>query len=96
MVEFSLRDEGEMICHVGCRPWRVFVDSASSAMRVGAGIVIVTLEGIRLKYSFRLGFRASNNEAKYEALLAGLKTVLGMGARDVEAYSDSWLVVNQV
>ena len=43
-----------------------------------------------------MGFRASNNEAEYEALLAGLKTVLGMGARDVEAYSDSWLVVNQV
>ena len=94
VVEFSPRDEGDMICHVGCRLWRVFVDSASSAMRAVAGIVIVTPEGIRLKYSFRLGFRASNNEAEYEALLAGLKTVLGMGARDVEAYSDSWLVVH--
>ena len=72
------------------------MDSASSAMKAGAGIVIVTLEGIRLKYSFRLGFRAFNNETEYEALLAGLKTVLGMGARDVKAYSDSWLVVNQV
>ena len=96
VVEFSPRDEGDMICHVGCRLWRLFVDSASSAMRAVAGIVIVTPEGIRLKYSFRLGFRASNNEAEYEALLAGLKTVLGMGARDVEAYSDSWLVVHQV
>ena len=45
---------------------------------------------------FRLGFRASNNEAKYEALLAGLRTVLGIGARDVEIYSDSRLVVSQV
>ena len=41
----------------------VFVDGASSAMGAGVGIVIVTLEGIRLEYSFRLGFRASNNEA---------------------------------
>ena len=72
------------------------MDGASSAMGAGAGIVIVTPEGIRLEHSFILGFRASNNEAEYEALLAGLKTVLGMGARDVEAYSDSWLVVNQV
>ena len=41
-----------------------------------------------------MGFRASNNEAEYEALLAGLKTVLGMGVWDVEAYSNSKLVVN--
>ena len=72
------------------------MDGATSAMRAGAGIVIITPEGIRLEHSFRLGFRASNNEAKYEALLIGLKTVLGMGARDIEAYSDSQLVVNQV
>ena len=43
-----------------------------------------------------MGFRAVNNKAEYEALLTGLKTVLGMGSRGVEAYSDSRLVVNQV
>ena len=94
VVEFSTRYEGEMVCQVGCRPWKVFVDSASSAMRASAGIVIATLEGIRLEHSFRLGFRASNNKAKYEALLAGLRTVLGMGAQEVKAYLDSRLVVN--
>ena len=72
------------------------MDGVSSVMWARAGIVIVTLEGIRLEHSFRLGFRASNNEAEYVALLAGLKTVLGTGARDVETYSDSRLVVNQV
>ena len=74
----------------------MFVDNASSAMGAGAGIVIITPKGIRLEHSFRLGFKASNNEAEYEALLAELKTVLGIGARNVEAYSDSRLVVNQV
>ena len=53
-------------------------------------------DGVRLEHFFRLGFRASNNEAKYEALLVGLKTILGIGARDVEIYSDSRLVVSQV
>ena len=42
VAEFSLRDEGEMVYHVECRPWKVFVDGASSAMGVGAGIVIIT------------------------------------------------------
>ena len=72
------------------------MDGASSAMGAGAGIVIVTPEGIRLEHSFILRFRASNNEAEYETLLAGLKTVLGMGAQNVKAYSNSRLVVNQV
>ena len=80
MAEFSPKDEGEMVYHEECRLWRVFVEGASSAMGDGARIVIITPEGIRLEHSFRLGFKASNNEAEYEALLAGLKTVLGMGA----------------
>ena len=96
VVEFSPKNEGEMVYHVECCPWRVFVDGASSAIGAGVGIVIITPKGIWLEHSFRLGFRASNNKAEYEALLAGLRTVLGMGAQDVEAYSDSRLVVNQV
>ena len=65
-------------------------------MGAGAGIIIITQKGIRLEHSFRLGFKAFNNEAQYEAFIAGLRTVFDMGARDVEVYSDSQLVVNQV
>ena len=59
------------------------MDGASSAMGAGARIVIITLKGIRLDHSFRLGFRASNNEAEYKALLAGLRAILDMGAQEV-------------
>ena len=72
------------------------MDGASSAMRAGVGIVLITPEGIRLEHSFRLGFKASNNETEYEALIAGLKTAFDLGTRNVEVYSDSRLVVNQV
>ena len=54
------------------------------------------LEGIKLERSFRLGFRASNNEAEYETLLAGLRVVKILGAIEVEIYSDSRLDVSQV
>ena len=70
------------------------MDGASSALGAGAGIVIITSEGIRVEHSFRLGFKASNNEAKYEALLARLRAVLNLGAQEVEVYSDYRLVVN--
>ena len=96
VAKFSPKNNGKMFCHVENRPWRVFVDGASSAMGASAGIVIITLEGIWLEHFFRLGFKASNNEAEYEAFLVRLRTVLGMGVRDVEIYSDSQLVVNQV
>ena len=52
------------------------MDGASSAMGAEAKILIITPEGIRLEHSFRLGFRAFNNEAKYEALLVGLRAIL--------------------
>ena len=84
----------EIVYHVEVHLWKVFVDGASSALGAGARIVIITLEGIRVEHSFRLGFKASNNKAEYEALLAELRAILNMGAREVEVYSDSWLVVN--
>ena len=72
------------------------MDGALSAMGAGVGIVIITLEGIRLEYSFKLGFKASNNEVEYDAFLAELKTMLCLGARDMEIYSDSQLVVYKI
>jgi len=79
----------EVVCHVEVHPWKVFVDYTSSTMEAGVEIVIITLEGMRLEHSLRLGFRASNNGAEYEALLARLKAVRDMGALEVEVYLDS-------
>ena len=85
-----------MVCQLEHRPCKVHVDGASSAKGTGAGIIIITPEGILLEHSFRLGFNASNNEAEYEALLAGLRAVSRLETWDVEIYSDSRLIVNQV
>ena len=41
-------------------------------------------------------FSASNNEAEYEALIAGLKLDIALGVRHINIYSDSQLVVYQV
>ena len=89
IAEFSPKNDGGMVCHMENHPWRVFVDGVSSAMGADAGIVIITPEGIRLEHSFRLGFKASNNEAEYEAFIVGLRIAFDLGARDMEVYSDS-------
>ena len=94
VAEFSFK--GEMVCQLEHRLWKVHMDSASNAKGVRAGIIIITPEGILLEHSFKLGFNASNNEAEYEALLVELRAVSRLEAQDVEVYSDSRLVVNQV
>ncbi|XP_075661530.1 uncharacterized protein LOC142631281 [Castanea sativa] len=86
--EHNLRDRSQAM--EGVCGW------ASNAVGAGAGIVVITPEDLKLEHSFRLGFRASNNEAGYEALLAGLRVVMDLGAKEVEVYSDSLIVVSQV
>ena len=44
---------------------------------------------------FQLIFRASNNEAEYEALIAGLRLAHGLKIRNIHAYCDSQLVASQ-
>ena len=85
-----------MVCLVEVISWKVFVDGVSITLGAEAGIVVITLEGIKLEHSFRLGFKASNNKAENEALLIRLKIFLDLGTKEVEVYSDSRLMVNQV
>ena len=52
--------------------WRSYVDGASNAKRAGTRAVIITPDGAFIEQSIRLDFKASNNEAEYETVLAGL------------------------
>ena len=42
-----------------------------------------------MENSFKLGFPTSNNEAEYEALLAGLRMSRQLGPDKVKLYCDS-------
>ena len=46
--------------------------------------------------SYKLAFDCSNNEAEYEALIAGLKILKNLNAKRVSVYGDSELVIKQV
>ena len=50
--------------------------------------------GEKVCYALRLQFPASNNEAEYEALIAGLRLAKEIGIKQVKVYSNSQLVVN--
>ncbi|KAL0457989.1 UNVERIFIED_CONTAM: Ribonuclease HI [Sesamum latifolium] len=76
--------------------WLLHVDGSSTIQGSGTGIVITSPQGEDLKFTFKFGFKSSNNEAEYEALVAGMKMAHEAGARHLLAYSDSQLVVKQV
>ncbi|KAM1439195.1 hypothetical protein ACFXTO_013075 [Malus domestica] len=61
-----------------------------------AGLVITTPDKVAMEYALRFKFKASNNEAKYEALLAGLRLAKHLGVKRIDIFSDSQLGVNQV
>ena len=77
-------------------PLKVYTDGAINQKGVGVGVVVITPEKLVMEKSLRLGFLATNNEAEYEALLAGVAMVRQLGGDMVELYSDSRLVVGQV
>nr|GEX65009.1 hypothetical protein [Tanacetum cinerariifolium] len=52
--------------------WTLFTDGASSPKGLGAGSVLIGPSGIEYTYALRLTFPSINNEAEYEALLAGM------------------------
>ena len=60
------------------------------------GVIITTLEGEMLKYGVRLKFSATNNKAKYEWILTGLKLGKALGAKNLLVQSDSKLVIGQI
>ncbi|GJY70642.1 reverse transcriptase domain-containing protein [Tanacetum coccineum] len=50
----------------------------------GAGLILTNPEGAEFTYALRFQFTASNNEAEYEALIAGLWIATQMGVRNIQ------------
>ncbi|GJY40710.1 reverse transcriptase domain-containing protein [Tanacetum coccineum] len=72
-------------------PWTLFTDGSSCVDGSGAGLIL-----INPAYAMRFRFEATNNEAEYEALIAGLRIAEQMGIKNLQAHVDSRLVANQV
>ncbi|GKA17153.1 reverse transcriptase domain-containing protein [Tanacetum coccineum] len=62
----------------------------------GAGLILTNLKRIEFTYALRFRFDAINNEAEYEALIAGLRIAEQMGVKNLQGNVDSRLVANQV
>jgi ribonuclease HI len=77
--------------------WTMYFNGSKRVQGAGAGVVLLSPQGDKLKYVLRMSFpQASNNEAEYEALLHGMKIAKACGATQMKIFGDSNLVVQQV
>ncbi|XP_076958323.1 uncharacterized protein LOC143634019 [Bidens hawaiensis] len=76
--------------------WSLFTDGASSSEGSVAGLRLVNPEGHEFTYAIKLDFKSANNEAEYEAFLAGLRIAKKLGVKHLEARMDSMLIVGQI
>ena len=77
---------------------RLHVDGASRGNpgEAGFGIHVTAPDGSEVAGLFGYLGTATNNVAEYQALLHGLRFALARGARSVEVFSDSELLVRQI
>lgn len=76
--------------------WTLYTDSASNREGSGVGLILTSLEGEEVTYTFPFDFHTSNNEAEYEALFVGMRLAKQMGAEAVVALTNSRLTANQI
>ncbi|XP_072071890.1 uncharacterized protein [Arachis hypogaea] len=76
--------------------WKLHVDGSSNVTSRGAGVILESQNGIIIKQSVRYKYPVSNNQAEYEALLAGLALSKEVGAKTLEINTDSLVVNSQI
>ena len=74
----------------------MYFDGSVMALGLEARVVMISLDGSRLRYMIHLHFLASNNAMEYEALINRLRIAIELGAMRLYARGDSELVVDQV
>jgi ribonuclease HI len=76
--------------------WVMYFDGSLKLEGAGAGVLLISPAGEQLKYVLQIFWKVSNNEAKYEALLHGLRLAASLGIKRLIVYGDSAVVINQV
>ena len=74
--------------------WTMYFDGSVMAPDSGAGVVLISPDGSRLRYAICLHFLDSNNIMEYEALINGLCIAIELGAMRLYVHGDSKPVIN--
>ncbi|XP_052484927.1 uncharacterized protein LOC128040000 [Gossypium raimondii] len=99
-LEFDFPDEDLMCISEGesskDQSWKMSFDGVSNALGHGIGAVLVSPEGNHYMLTARLNFFCTNNIAKYEACIMGLRAAIKRKIETLKVYGDSVLVIYQI
>nr|CAH67666.1 H0315F07.4 [Oryza sativa]CAH67728.1 H0613A10.11 [Oryza sativa] len=76
--------------------WTMAFDGALNSQGAGAGFILTSPSVDQFKHAIHLNFRATNNTAEYEGLLAGIRAAAALGVKRLIVKGDFELVANQV
>lgn len=72
------------------------MDGSSGEQGARTEIILEGPDGEEIYYSVKLEFKATNNQAEYEALIAGQELAQVVQASKVRVRTDSQLVANHI
>ncbi|XP_077228548.1 uncharacterized protein LOC143861512 [Tasmannia lanceolata] len=75
--------------------WTLYFDGASNQKGQGVGALLISPRNEHIPLAVKLQFECTNNMAKYEACIVGLKAALALGIDELDAYGDSMLIICQ-
>jgi hypothetical protein len=81
---------------VETHPWLLFFDRSVCSKGQGVGCQILSLTRESYELAVWLAFACTNNQAKYEALMCGLEFMPDIDMRNISAFGDSRLIVQQM
>ena len=69
--------------------WVLHVDGASNTLKSIAELILVNFDGTIIEYTLQFNFKASNNQAEYEALLVGLRIAKELRVDELNTFTNS-------
>ncbi|KAI4347752.1 hypothetical protein L6164_008535 [Bauhinia variegata] len=76
--------------------WKMYFDGAVDVHGSGVGAVVISPKGKQFPVAIKLEFECTNNLAKYEVCVRGLKDALDLKVKSLDVFEDSTLNIYQV
>ena len=64
--------------------WAMYFNGSKTLARLGSGVILTSPTGDTVHYVLQIMYTDSNNAAKYEVLLHGLRMAVSMGIQCLE------------
>ncbi|XP_074356236.1 uncharacterized protein LOC141695931 [Apium graveolens] len=75
--------------------WKLYVDESSTVERSGADLILISPEEFTIQQAITFAFKATDNQAEYEALLSRLRLAKYLGITSLIIHRDSHIMVKQ-